>query len=1317
MRCKKLWLSILSAFLIGGLAGCTVDSSDAEDYIPSIPETQYYLITFNNFGGSFLFSSYLEKGTYGLNEIYTGETPKRDDTDLYTFSFNGWTLNGEAKIYNTDEMITVRSDMTFTAHYAQDLIIYHSVTFMNWDGEELYSCQVKHGEDANYVGEVPTRPSSEGNAYVFNGWNRQTTNIVEDTIFVAQYSSTRMKYTVRYLNYDGSLLDIQYVYYGDGVQYTGLTPTKPAEGAYQYTFIGWDKDIITIYEDTDFTAQYEESYRTLVVTYVNYDGSKLYETTTEYGGSAEYVGDTPTRPAEGRNDFVFSKWSVSTEIVYSNIEVRAIYEAVDRKGTTGLVYSFESDTSTYTVTGYSGDETEIFIPKEYDGPNGKCHVGRVNSNAFAYNYTITSIFVEDYVEELSSYAFAYCYNLKEVRLSQRLRIIGDKAFSNTKIESLILPATVETVNSQAFYGFSNVDKVSVDSKNPFLSIKDGFLFDKEGKVLKMAMFDDSYAQNHKTITIPEGTTEIANNALKFRYYIEKVIFPSTLEVIGENAFYNSYYIKELVFNDGLKEIKNYAFYACYNIEKLEFPESLESIGSYAFWDDNYLTSITFNNSPAIIGSSAFGSSENLTSVELGNAIKRIESQAFYSDNILESITLPSSIEFIERNAFDQCYAFASIAMDGENDNYASDDGVLFTKDFSDLIIYPNGKTGVFKLGANFTGQFNTDWKNYGFTSIEIDENNQTYCAVNNIVYSKDKKTLVFGTKASGKVTIPSETNILNDYAFYYSGIEEVDFSQSGVTCIPSYCFQGCNQLTNVVFSESIVTLSQEAFYDCDGLETIVIPNTITSMGYGAFMSCSNLKNVTIGSGVTSLPNCCFYSCSKLSTITIPSNITALYGQCFQHSGLTSIVIPETVTLIDGQCFYDCESLTEITLPNSISSISSYCFYNCFSLKSITIPESVTYISDYAFCYCNVLKSITIPNSVTGISNNCFYYCTSLESVEIPSSLTSIQSECFRNCTSLQSIVIPDSVTSLGSNCFQDCSNLTTVTLGNGLTTLSSYTFAYCYSLTTVQFSSNIQYINSYCFYNCYSLTNVSLPQNLLSIYGYAFYLCSSLGTIFIPWTVTYIESYAFSSCGDLVIFVEASSTSYSEGWCSKDDYSYYPVYYGVRGGTVVDDVIYTLDNQGKAHMSGTLSKSKNSVTIKSKVTINGQEYNITDFSCSLNSIYDLKSIVIEEGITTISAQIYPNEYGLDYIVLPSSIESISEQSNIQYAKAIFYMGTQTQFIESGLGAFFESFDPQPPIYFYSSSTPTDKDTYYMYWRYVDGVPTVWDTYEEPQTQN
>jgi len=91
-----------------------------------------------------------------------------------------------------------------------------------------------------------------------------------------------------------------------------------------------------------------------------------------------------------------------------------------------------------------------------------------------------------------------------------------------------------------------------------------------------------------------------------------------------------------------------------------------------------------------IGDSAFLGSKTVKQISLPKSVTEIGAYAFYGSSLC-SISIHSEIRSIGECAFANCEDLTAITVDNENEKYSSLDGVLFSKDKSELIVYPSGK--------------------------------------------------------------------------------------------------------------------------------------------------------------------------------------------------------------------------------------------------------------------------------------------------------------------------------------------------------------------------------------------------------------------------------------------------------------------------------------------------------------------------------------------------------------------------------------------------------------------------------------------------
>lgn len=106
------------------------------------------------------------------------------------------------------------------------------------------------------------------------------------------------------------------------------------------------------------------------------------------------------------------------------------------------------------------DKKVIEIPSEINGKK----VVSINFQAFSSNTNLETITIPQTVESIGSWAFMDCSNLKQVKLNEGLKVIEDGAFSGcVALEEINLPDSLEEIGEWAFSG---CEKIIQNQKKP-----------------------------------------------------------------------------------------------------------------------------------------------------------------------------------------------------------------------------------------------------------------------------------------------------------------------------------------------------------------------------------------------------------------------------------------------------------------------------------------------------------------------------------------------------------------------------------------------------------------------------------------------------------------------------------------------------------------------------------------------------------------------------------------------------------------------------------------------------------------------------------
>ncbi len=129
--------------------------------------------------------------------------------------------------------------------------------------------------------------------------------------------------TIRFVNYDGTILETQTLDKGVTPSYSGETPTKPADTEYFYTFAGWTPAIVPVSVNATYTASFTATKNTYTITWLNEDGTQIDQTTAEYGTMPTHEDASKANTAE--YTYTFAGWTPGIGIVTSDAEYTATF--------------------------------------------------------------------------------------------------------------------------------------------------------------------------------------------------------------------------------------------------------------------------------------------------------------------------------------------------------------------------------------------------------------------------------------------------------------------------------------------------------------------------------------------------------------------------------------------------------------------------------------------------------------------------------------------------------------------------------------------------------------------------------------------------------------------------------------------------------------------------------------------------------------------------------------------------------------------------------------------------------------------------------
>lgn len=380
--------------------------------------------------------------------------------------------------------------------------------------------------------------------------------------------------------------------------------------------------------------------------------------------------------------------------------------------------------------------------------------------------------------------------------------------------------------------------------------------------------------------------------LEYNSVLTQITLPSGLKEINDNALHQFNKLTEMNLPDSLTVIGDSALPVNYDLKKL--PPAIEYLGkAFASWSHRYMEDSDYDG----------------------------------------TIEIPSTIKQIDPQAFSDMKKVTGFEIDGKNDVYSTKDGVLYSTDGTELILYPPD------------GEQN--------------------------------------------VKIPEGVVRIGEYAFSGSSVQSVAFSSS-VREIEGHAFYDVQGLRQITLNEGLQEIGESAFYRCD-IRKLVVPGSVESIGDNAFSNNEKLSELTLKDGIRTIGAYAFYEDALISVSVLPDTLYSVGIHAFDSGSdsegkvkPSAMHIGPNLTEIGADAFANCsisdfsvdeKNLSFSTTEGLLTDISGSVLIACPAGRTgtITVPESVTRIESGAFSACRNVTDIIIPDSVAEIGTNILPY--------------------------------------------------------------------------------------------------------------------------------------------------------------------------------------------------------------------------------------------------------------------------------------------------------------------------------------------------------
>ena len=581
------------------------------------------------------------------------------------------------------------------------------------------------------------------------------------------------------------------------------------------------------------------------------------------------------------------------------------------------------------LTEYTGDSELVVIP---DG------IQAIDEYSFSGKENVKKVVIPASVTYINSSAFENCSSLNDFEVAEdneeyytedgviydkkadsqlvlfpcgrdgaysvpdTVKTIGDGAFYTSRLESLKIPASVETIGSGIVDYCSFLTTITVSEDNAIYSSSDGIVYDKSQT--RLVIVPPGISGEH---TIPNTVTELEDFAFYSCYKLTKINLPGKLKTLPMGVFAGCSGLKTIQLPDGLKTIEDRAFIGCTSLESITIPEALTNFGAYVFTQCTSLQSIKvddlnseFNSKKGVLFNA---SGDTLYAYPTGKSgdyeiplgTVTIKQGAFFSATDLGTVTVPDSVTDIEPIAF---------VMPGNDMRPAN-----------------------FKLKGSAGSAAEKHATIYGIEFETVGGSQQP------VIPEKGLTEKIDGVSYR---TFDGKT----------ARVVSVDDDVKDIIIPDNVTIQGMevavNQINVQAFARSAV-------------ETIVVGDNVEKIMDLAFMECSKLRSVTLGANVSKCDYSVFNACYALEKISVSSENATFFDD---NGVLYENIDKENRTLVHYPSTCADE---EYEILNRTTSVAISAFEKAINLKLVTFPDGVREIGDDAFYGHNTALVIAAPS--------------------------------------------------------------------------------------------------------------------------------------------------------------------------------------------------------------------------------------------------------------------------------------------------------------------------------------------------------------------
>ncbi|GGG14467.1 hypothetical protein GCM10011344_13840 [Dokdonia pacifica] len=850
-----------------------------------------------------------------------------------------------------------------------------------------------------------------------------------------------------------------------------------------------------------------------------------------------------------------------------------------------------------------------------------------------------------------------------------VREIGDSAFENGQLESVVLPNSIFVIDRDAF---RNNQLSSVTIPNFVVTVgidafRDNQLTDvtlgNRVEVLDLGAFRNNQIVD---ITIPASMINIENGAFRDNTGLRTIealgTTPAMVSTSGvDNDSFRDRSVINLTVPAGAEEAYAAAnwvnFFSVNGQYTGEIGDTIVANNSitYRFLSGNPNQASIINNTNSgdisfgpilsvrgiifdviIIEQDAFRGN-NITSVTLPNSIINIGRGAFFQNQIT-SVTIPNSVIIVGQDAF-RDNQLTEVTLGNSVTTLRA--GAFRNNDIEEITLPASMATienGVFRdnttlrridaLGTNpativTSNGLDTDsFRDRTLISLVVPEGTEaTYAAADwvnffsvNGVYSRPEGQTFTANGITYNITFTGSLPNLVDIVESDDDIVTGDLVIEGV-------------ITENRTDFEVIDIENNAFRN-RALTSVSIPNTVINIGQDAFRD-NQITSMTLGNSVESLGPGAFRN-NQITAITIPASMRDIANGVFRDNTTIRQINalgtnPATVVTSSGQDTDSFRDRSRISLVVPEGSEATYAvdnWVNFFSVNRVyTLPLDTEFTSNNITYKVVAAGSPNTAHIVDNTNSGDLVIQGFITSNRTDFDVVEIEPNAFRN-NNITSVTIPNSITDIGQDAFRD-NQITSMILGNSVETLGPGAFR------------NNQ------------IVEITLPASMTNIANgvfrdnVSFVRVIALGTTPASIVNSGVDNDSFRDRSRVNLTVpEGFETIYENaGWIGF--FGVNGVYTGPLGGifNATSGTNYRLiaSNPNQATIIG--NENSGNITINGRPSLNGIRFDIIEIEDDAFRNDNITSVTIPDSVIDIGANAFRDNQLTD-VTLGNSIETI-----------------------------------------------------------------------------